>query len=212
MTDKFIANMRPPADCDAELGRLAACVNEAHRQVAESLSQAVSRSLAAGRSLLAAKQICGKGKFSAWLKSNFEFSSSTARGYMRFVAKWNELGLDLQRAGGLSQRQITRLLKGLPCSDGRANPRRAAALPAPVEPACLPVAADTELSRRPPAAGPLGCVSGLLRQVVVELRRQIDADGPDARYARHVLLPLEHILECIPRYRWFWDLTRAIES
>lgn len=83
------------------MGRLAVCVNETQQQVAESLSQAGTRSLATGRGLLAAKEICGKGKFGAWLKADFAFSSSTTRGYMRFIAKWNELGLDLRRAGCL---------------------------------------------------------------------------------------------------------------
>lgn len=184
------------------LSRLARRANEAHQRVANSLQAAVANALEVGGALLEAKDVCDDGKFTAWLKANFDGGLTTARGYMRMVANWNQLGGDPQRAAGLSQREVNKLLKGLPCYDGRQNPhvRR---LPAPAD---APVAASLPSSSSAPANGEcFTLVERLLEDVVAELRR-LAGGGEWASYAEHVLQPLEHIRQGIPMRHWFWEI------
>ncbi|HVA46874.1 MAG TPA: hypothetical protein VNH11_10955 [Pirellulales bacterium] len=217
MSDELRANENQPPDRQADLARLARRANEAHGRVAESLQQAVANALEVGRALLQAREICEKGKFTAWLGANFDGGPSTARGYMRLVVNWNQVGGDHQRAGDLSQRQIAKLLKGLPRSDGRANPHAGAAnqLPAP---AARAVGSGQPASSSPPektpavAAGgdPFDLVARLLDQLVAELQRLAGACPQPDSYAQHLLQPLDYIRRGIPKRRWLWDMVRAI--
>jgi hypothetical protein len=195
-------------DRDRDLARLAECANQAHEKVEGAVQQAVVHALEAGQALLAAKAICLKGAWTAWLKANFCASARTARGYMRLVVHWNHVGGDRQRAADLSQRQIDKLLKGLARSDGRANPPRApsqkrlspAAAPQdePSQPQPLPSASNDLAAVNPQlpngtSGDPFELVGRLLEQVVAELRRLRETRPDDARYARHLLQPLERI-------------------
>lgn len=206
-----------PGDRLGDLTRLAQRANEAHHRVAESLQQAVANALEVGRALLEAREICTGGKFTAWLKANFAGGLSTARGYMRLAVNWNQLGGDLQRAGELSQRQLAKLLKGLPGSDGRANPylvsRQQAAAPAgnPAEQGNRSTGSPPDETGLPVAfsGDPLEPVGRLLEQAVAELRRLCRADAREACYARHLLQPLELIHRGIPTRQWFWEIAGA---
>lgn len=211
MTHELTPNEGQPPDRQDELARLAEQANEAHRQVGDSLQQAVAKALEAGRALLLAKEICEEKKFTAWLKAKFDGGVSTGRRYMRFVAKWNELGGDHSRASGLSQRQISKLLKGLPCSDGRANPHTVRQLSAPRDGASSPGNSPIE-STETSASDPLEKVGRLLDQAVAELRILGGASSGEGEYARHLLQPLEYIRLGIPDRRWFWELTETIEA
>jgi hypothetical protein len=204
---------------DGDLAVLAQRANEAHERVASSLQQAVAHALEAGRALLEARAICSGGKFTSWLKANFGGAPSTARGYMRLVANWDQLGGDLKQAGALSQRQLRGLIKGLPCSDGRANPHRPAArqLAAPADamhaagqPSVGQPSADDPAGDPDNADGsdPLEMVGWLLEQAVAELRRLTEACSSEASYARHLLQPLESICLGIPTRKWLRNLPR----
>ncbi|MGH7140947.1 MAG: hypothetical protein ACREHD_34890, partial [Pirellulales bacterium] len=68
MNDVVTTNECPLPDRNHDLARLADCANEAHVKVAGAIQEAVLHALEAGQALLAAKRLCRKGGWSAWLK------------------------------------------------------------------------------------------------------------------------------------------------
>ena len=222
MNNAVTSSECPLPDRDNDLARLAQCANEAHNKVAGAVQQAVLHALEAGQALLEAKRLCGKGAWTAWLKAHFRASARTARGYMRLVVCWDQVGGDRQRAADLSQRQLERLLKGFSCSDGRANTGRPAAqkrltskataqndASAPVPAASITSQPAAQLPVPAAASGdPFGVVAHLLEQTVAELRRMLAIEPDHARYARHLMQPLERIRCGIAQRRWFWDMIK----
>lgn len=55
---------------------------------------------------------------------------------------------------------------------------------------------------------PFGVVAHLLEQTVAELRRLLAEEPQHARYARHLMQPLERIRGGIASRRWFWDMIK----
>jgi hypothetical protein len=201
-----------PEDRHQKLRQLAELANQAHHHFRESMRQAVADALQAGQALLAAKELCEDRGWTKWLKANFGPSEATARGYMRLATYWPQVGGDQERVSGLSYREIMRLIKGMECADGRANPGLKK-LVAPVAPAdgaitCAEVEGcepGTLVLSPEIADEPLGVFKKLLRQAIAELRRVIEADRSEAPYARHLLQPLERIHDGLSGYQWHWD-------
>jgi hypothetical protein len=205
-------------DRESDLARLAECANQAHEKVAGAMQQAVMHALDAGKALLEAKSICHKGAWTKWLQGNFCASVRTAQGYMRLVVYWNQVGGDPQSIAGLNFSEATRMLKGLACSDGRANPtrghvqKRLTAADATMVPPNQPPSVDAAQPNPPlPVAlsgDPFEVIAKLLEQAVNELRRLRETRPDHARYARHLLQPLERIRSGIATRRWFWDMIK----
>jgi hypothetical protein len=88
-------------ECADNLTALAARANAEHHAVERAAREQVQHAVAAGRALLAIKQIVGHGAFMPWLAQHFTGSARTARVYMWLAAqpaaKW-------QRAATLSLR------------------------------------------------------------------------------------------------------------
>lgn len=222
MNDVVTTSESSLPDRDHDLARLAERANEAHSKVAGAIQQAVLHALEAGQALLEAKRLCLRGAWTAWLKANFRASARTAQGYMRLVAHWHQVGGDPQRAADLSQRQFDKLLKGMSYSDGRSNTARSSAQkqltaeetalkgqsqPLPAEsttssgsPTQLPISLATN-------GDPFGVVVQLLEQTVAELRR-LRTKPEHARYARHLMQPLERLRLGITQRRWFWNMVK----
>lgn len=223
MNDVVTTNEASLPDRDNDLARLAACANEAHDKVAGAIQQAVLHALEAGQALLAAKRLCPKGAWTAWLKDHFRASVRTAQGYMRLAVHWNQVGGDPQSIADLDFSTVTRLLTGLARSDGRANHARATAQKRLTALEATVPAVDNDRSATsaaphaptvqppPPAAtsgDPFGVVAELLEQTVAELRRLLAGDPEQARYARHLMQPLERIRCGLAKRRWFWDMIK----
>jgi hypothetical protein len=75
-TRAFVANERESLD------KLAAEINEAHRNVGRCGSEQVAHALVAGARLIEAKSRVKHGEWLPWLAENFEFSPRTAQTYM----------------------------------------------------------------------------------------------------------------------------------
>jgi hypothetical protein len=223
MNDVVTTSEVPLPDRDNDLARLAACANEAHHKVAGAIQQAVLHALQAGQALLEAKRLCKKGTWTGWLKANFRASARTAQGYMRLAVHWTQVGGDPQSIADLNYSKLTRLLTGLARADGRVNhPRstaqkRLTALEVTVpavdsDPSATAAAPRTPVAQPPaPAAAnddPFGVVAVLLEHTVAELRRLVAGDPKQARYARHLMQPLERIRVGLATRRWFWDMIK----
>jgi hypothetical protein len=88
------------------IGDAARKVNECHRQAREAAGRAVEFAIAAGRALIAAKELVGHGGWADWLRANIEFSDRTARLYMHVAETVPILPEeDRQRVANLSLRQ-----------------------------------------------------------------------------------------------------------
>ena len=72
----------PPA---RPLDKLAAQINDLHRQAESAMRTGLEHALEAGRLLLEAKAQCTHGEWGAWIDDNCEFSDRTARAYMRIA-------------------------------------------------------------------------------------------------------------------------------
>lgn len=210
MSHDVATNGPQPDDADRGLPRLAELANEAHENFRTSMRRAVAHALEAGQALLEAKDLCPDKGWAKWLAANFRPSASTARGYMRLATYWPQVGEDRQRVGGLSYNGVMGLIKGLACADGRANParRKLAAPAAPADGANARAdgaGANHGGPSLPPELAAFRQFGRLLHQALVELRRMIEANRPATPYARHLLQPLERILDGLPGYKWPWD-------
>lgn len=58
------------------------------------MRSAVSNAITCGKALIAAKQQCRHGEWSAWLEKNFEHSHSSANAYMRIANSQSTANLD----------------------------------------------------------------------------------------------------------------------
>jgi hypothetical protein len=70
---------------------LAREINQAHKDVQQHLTDAVSRALDAGRYLIQAQEEVGHGKWMRWVGKNVRFADRTARLYMRLVYLLDEM-------------------------------------------------------------------------------------------------------------------------
>lgn len=201
-----------PEEPERRLQQLAELAIQAHDNFRASMQRAVAHALEAGQALLEAKALCPDKGWTKWLKAHFRPSLNTARGYMRLATYWPELEGDPQRVVGRSYNEILRLIKGLACADGRANPARNR-LAAPAAPSGGakrradgdPAQASGAALAAPVDGGPLGQFARLLKQAIVELRRVVEADPSESSYARHLLQPLERIHDGLSGYQWHWD-------
>jgi hypothetical protein len=88
---------------------LIAEIREAHEAARGHAREAVAHAMRAGERLLLAKSQLKHGEFSRWLAASFDFSPTTARGYMRLAALD---GAKRQRVADLSLRRALALIAG----------------------------------------------------------------------------------------------------
>jgi hypothetical protein len=217
MNHELISSGQELAEAPGEkLRQLAERATRAHDNFQASMRQAVAHALEAGQALLEAKALCPDKKWTKWLAAHFEPSASTARGYMRLATYWTQLEGDHQPVGDLTYKELLRLTRGLPNSDGRANTGATAGrrrLAAPTEEADHSLGGELEktggtTSPAEVAGEPFARFGQFLHQAIAELRHVIEAQGSESNYARHLLHPLERIHEGLAGYKWHWhDLT-----
>lgn len=78
----------PPAPLLADL---AATANEEYRLCEQTAATPLQHAINAGEALLQAKEQVPPGKWGAWIAENFQGSRATARNYMRWAARKDEL-------------------------------------------------------------------------------------------------------------------------
>lgn len=93
------------------LGELKEAANSNHTKAASVLKKALDHARQAGEALCEAKKrLGGRGKWTRWLRDNFEASIETARVYMRVARTWDDERVAAARQGGMAPESIATFL------------------------------------------------------------------------------------------------------
>jgi hypothetical protein len=77
--------MMPRITTGDELVQLARNINDRERRIKKTHGELLALYRQQGQDLIAAKKMCGHGKWMAWCKGNLDVNSATVSRYMRFV-------------------------------------------------------------------------------------------------------------------------------
>ena len=76
-----------------DLGQMARDINGLHRRVKMTQGELLVMYRQIGEKLIAAKKLCGHGKWEKWCRENLEFNQATACRYMRFAKSVSDTDL-----------------------------------------------------------------------------------------------------------------------
>ena len=128
------------------LALLANSANQSHRWAAAAAACAMAHIVAAGHSLLQARDLCEEGGWLRWLRNNFKGSVRTAQRYMRVARHLPASGIDPTRVSHQSQRAFLRSIRGVVFGEPDAAAKDEPTVPPPAQSDAA--AADNPEARR----------------------------------------------------------------